>query len=433
MGALNELKLRIPSLRSQARGQLTATVLALSLVSIASAESLKQPIILEDQGSFAVGGTVIETPGEFSPTAFPAPPEGQTLHGDHAYIQYQIPIRARKYPLVMWHGGGQSGKTWETTADGRDGFKNIFVRRGFSIYIIDQPRRGRAGTSTEMVTIPALTQDQFFFNLYRLGEWPNFFPGVQFPQDKESLNQYYRQMTPDDMRTEDPYRDAAVIAELLGRIGEATLVTHSASGGRGWLTRLKSDKVKAIVNYEGVRYAYPEGEVPQPIVVPQIEVPLAEFKKLTTIPIQVVFGDNIPQGPEPASSVPLEAWRQILVAARHFVDKVNEHGGDAELLHLPEIGITGNTHFPFSDLNNKEIADLLSEYLEKKRLDGMVSTVRAKRDAEHCSARCARDDRKSSLGLQRSRAKRQDASNHRTTKSQREARCGALLRKVRKG
>ena len=36
---------------------------------------------------------------------------------------------------------------------------------------------------------------------------------------------------------------------------------------------------------------------------------------------------------------------------------VNRHGGDAKLVHLPEIGITGNTHFLMSDLNNVEIAD----------------------------------------------------------------------------
>lgn len=351
---------------------LTIAVLGAPLSS-ASDSGQKQPIILEDQGSFAVGGTVIETPGEFQPTGFPAPPGGQTLHGDHAYVQYQIPIRAREYPLVMWHGGGQSGKTWESTADGRDGFKNIFVRRGFSTYIIDQPRRGRAGTSTEMVTIPPMTQDQFFFNLYRLGEWPDYFPGVQFPQDKDSLNQYYRQMTPDDMRTEDPNRDATVVAELLERIGEATLITHSASGGRGWLTRLESDKVKGIVNYEGVQYVFPEGEAPPPAVVPPIEVPLAEFKKLTTIPIQIIFGDNIPQGADPASSAPLEAWRQIFITAKLFVDTVNAHGGTAELLYLPDIGVTGNTHFPFSDLNNEKIADLLSGFLAEKGLDRMGS------------------------------------------------------------
>jgi hypothetical protein len=39
------------------------------------------------------------------------------------------------------------------------------------------------------------------------------------------------------------------------------------------------------------------------------------------------------------------------------------------LVHLPEIGIRGNTHFPFSDLNNVQIADLMSEFLKKKGLD----------------------------------------------------------------
>ena len=356
---------------------ITTAALTAATMSCSAVESAEKPIVLEDQGSFAVGGIVIETPGEFSPTGFPAPPEGQTLHGDHAYVQYQIPVDARQYPLVMWHGGGQSGKTWETTADGREGFKNIFVRRGFSTYIIDQPHRGRAAASTEVTTLPPLTQDQFFFNLYRLGEWPDFFHGVQFPQDEESLNQYYRQMVPGDMQTENPNRDATVIAELFDKIGEAVLITHSASGGRGWLTRLKNDNVKGIVNYEGVQYVFPEGEAPPAIMVPQVEVPLEEFKKLTEVPIQVIFGDNIPQGPPqgppgPGTNVALEAWRAIFMVAQQFVDKVNEHGGDAKLVHLPKMGITGNTHFPFSDLNNKEIADLLSEYLEKNGLDSLA-------------------------------------------------------------
>ena len=38
-------------------------------------------------------------------------------------------------------------------------------------------------------------------------------------------------------------------------------------------------------------------------------------------------------------------------------------------VHLPGIGIRGNTHFPFSDLNNLEIADLMSRFLSDKGLD----------------------------------------------------------------
>ena len=82
-------------------------------------------------------GTVLTNPGVFDPIALT--PDGQTIHGDHAYVQYQIPVGARKYPIVMWHGGGQFTKTWETTPDGRDGFQNIFLRSGYAIYLLDHP------------------------------------------------------------------------------------------------------------------------------------------------------------------------------------------------------------------------------------------------------------------------------------------------------
>ena len=141
-------------------------------------------IQIEEQGSFAVGGTVLTDS------------LGHTYHGDHAYVFYQKPIDARKYPLVFAHGVGQFSKTWETTPDGREGFQNIFLRRGFSTYLVDQPRRGNAGRSTESVTIAPTFDEETWFNRFRVGIWPNYFDGVQFSRDKETLNQYFRQMTP---------------------------------------------------------------------------------------------------------------------------------------------------------------------------------------------------------------------------------------------
>jgi hypothetical protein len=52
-----------------------------------------------------------------------------------------------------------------------------------------------------------------------------------------------------------------------------------------------------------------------------------------------------------------------------YVEGVHRHGGDATLVHLPERGVTGNTHFPMSDLNNIEIAELIAEWLAGKTLD----------------------------------------------------------------
>ena len=59
----------------------------------------------------------------------------------------------------------------------------------------------------------------------------------------------------------------------------------------------------------------------------------------------------------------VELWRVVREQAKQFVQAVNRHGGGAHYLELPEIGICNNTDFPFADLNNVKIADLLSEFL----------------------------------------------------------------------
>jgi pimeloyl-ACP methyl ester carboxylesterase len=339
----------------------------------------KAPLIIQQQGSFAVGGTVVTNTGTFDPIKHGAynPADqstaGQTLHGDHAYVFYQIPQQARKLPLVFWHGHGQSAKTWETTPDGREGFQNIFLRRRFPVYLIDQPRRGRAARSTSPTTISASPDEQLWFGIFRLGVWPDFYPGVQFSKNPEALNQFYRQMAPNT----GPYNaqvNIDAVSALFDKIGQGILVTHSQSGGPGWRTALKSDKVRAIVSYEpGGDFLFPEGDaldtikVSGRIIVPP-KVPMADFMKLTKIPIIIYYGDNIPA--QSSENPGQEQWRVFLAVARQFRDVVNRHGGDVTLVHLPEIGITGNTHFPMSDLNSLEIANHLSAFLKKKGLDG---------------------------------------------------------------
>ena len=336
----------------------------------ASQDAKPAPLIIQEQGSFAVGGTVITNPGTFD--TFKPTPEGQTYHGDHAYAFFQIPPAARKFPLVLWHGAGQFSKSWETTSDGREGYQNIFLRRGFGVYVIDQPRRGNAGRGTVQATIAPTPDEQVWFNTFRIGIWPKFFPGVQFSQEPETLNQFFRSMTPNT----GPF-DIGVITDavsaLFSKTGPAILVTHSQSGGPGWVTAMKNPNVKAIVAYEpGSNFVFPEGEVPAPMpsangTLEGVPVPMSEFIKLTRIPIVIYFGDNIPE--QPTTSPGEDNWRVRLAMARLWRDAVNKHGGDVTLVHLPELGIRGNTHFPFSDLNNLQIADLMSEFLKSKKLD----------------------------------------------------------------
>jgi len=346
-------------------------LLVLFLVSMTSCSTTKEKtLVIQEQGSFAAGGTVISNPGTFNP--YNPTPEGQTFHGDHAYVFYQVPVKARKYPLVMWHGFGQFSKTWETTPDGREGFQNIFLRRRFPVYVIDQPRRGNAGRSTVAATITPTPDEQQWLETFRIGIWPDYFEGVQFARDPATLNQYFRAMTP-NIGPIDVNVNAEALSALFDKIGPAILVTHSHSGGMGWLTAIKNQKVKAIVSYEpGSGFLFPEGEVPSPKpssggTLEAVGVPMQDFMKLTKIPIVIYYGDFIPDEPNPNPGQ--DGWRVRLEMAKLWRDAVNRHGGDVTVVHLPEIGIKGNTHFPFSDLNNIEIADLMSEWLKEKGLD----------------------------------------------------------------
>ena len=336
-----------------------------------AAGATNAPVSIQAQGSFAVGGTVKVEPGKFDPTK-PMLPAGQTYHGDHAYVSYQIPVDARKLPIVMWHGAGQFSKTWESTPDGREGFQTIFLRRGFATYLLEQPRRGNAGRSMVEATIRPVADEQMWFNQFRVGVWPDYFAGVQFPRDEESLNQYFRAMTP-NTGPYDPEVISDAVSALFNKIGEGILFTHSQSGGPGWLAAIKNPKIKAIVAFEpGSAFVFPEGEAPAPIpnafdTVSPVVISRSAFEALTRIPIVIYYGDNIPE--QPVTLPAQDSWRARLAMARLFRDTVNRHGGRVTLVHLPEIGIRGNTHFPFADLNNLQIADQVSAFLKENHLD----------------------------------------------------------------
>ena len=336
----------------------------------ANGQQSNQPLLIERQGSFAAGGGVSQQSGTFNNNAPTA--QGQSFHGDHLYAAYQVPVNARPFPVVMLHGAFQSGRSWETTPDGREGFQTLLLRRGFSTYVVDQPRRGRAGNSSVAAAVEPIPYDQLFFDQFRLGKWPAYFDNVQFDRSPATLDQFLRSVTPNT----GPY-DAAVIADamsaLFARTGPGILITHSQGGGPGWLTAIRNPNVKAIVAFEpGSGFIFPEGELPQAMpsaagMLSPEAVPLRDFEKLTRIPIIIYYGDNFPT--EPTTERGQDNWRVRLAMAKLWVAAVNRHGGDARLVHLPEVGIRGNTHFPMSDLNNVQIAHLVARFLADKKLD----------------------------------------------------------------
>jgi hypothetical protein len=331
-----------------------------------------QPLLIARQGGRPFGGTERVTP------------DSGSIACDHGYVEWEIPVNHRRLPLLMVHAS--STKTWQTTFDGRPGFQSIFLRRRFSVYLTDLPRTGRAGQACVSTTyVPRLNNDQASFTSWRLGLWlpgearPTFYPGVQFPtDDPDALDEFLRIQYPEFNNPENEQIETDALAVLLGEIGKSVMLTHSSTGIRGWITATKSNKVAGIVSYEPGAVVVPEGEAPPPI--PRADgtlqeyraIPMADFLKLTTFPIQVVWGDYIPKTLDPINVGPrltLDSRRINYERSVEFVNAINRHGGDAELLVLPEIGITGNTHFMMLDLNNRQIANLLSQWLRRHGLD----------------------------------------------------------------
>lgn len=317
------------------------------------------PMIVAEQGSFLIGGTVATDK------------QGNTYHADHGYVFYQIPVNPRPHPLVFMHGIHQASKTWESTPDGRDGFQNIFLRRGFSTYNMTHPRRGNAGRSQAKAVIEPVFDEQTWYTKWRIGIYPDYFENVQFPRDKASLEQFLRQITPNTGPMDfDVETDA--IAALFDKLGGAVMVAHSRGVMQTWKVIPKTDNIKAVVAWEGGGFfSFPDNE-PRPDVdvdegIEYIMVSPDTFKRFTRIPMLLVYGDNIP---ETKSDIPeLDIWRIRLRLAKLWAEAVNRYGGDVTVIHLPEIGIYGNTHFPMSDLNNIETADIMSKWLKEKGLD----------------------------------------------------------------
>jgi pimeloyl-ACP methyl ester carboxylesterase len=339
-------------------------------------------MVISQQGSFFVGGREVKGAGTYDPTKAPSHTnEGNTFWVDQLYAQYQIPVNARKYPLVLVHGGGGTGRVWETTPDGREGYQSIFVRRGFPVYIVDFPRRGRAGFPSFTGPFGAMDGKQvvpgqtsragleYAWVRWRLGpKYPEVYPVQQFPM--KALDSFMQHLVP--IVSDDPEIITGTLVALLDRIGPAILVTHSQSGLFGWLAGARSPNVKGIVAYEP-GFVFPQGELPAPIplfkgtMTAGTAVTQAEFNRLARVPIQVVYGDNIPATPIP--DLVADGRRAQIVASKLFVVAIGRHGGKAEIQHLPEVGLRGNSHFMFSDLNNLEVADQMSKFLGANGLD----------------------------------------------------------------
>ena len=321
-------------------------------------------LTIAEQGMFSAGGTVIQSDGTFDVSNYYMSREGSTSHVDHANVLYQIPAQESGLPMVFLHGYGQSRMGWMTTPDGREGWSNLFLRKGHSVFLIDQPRRGEAGQTSVAGTISTEPSDQTWYTQFRIGTYIDgaftYNENSQFPQGEDVLDQFFRQMTPDtgmDSANGDQNIDNTVVAQAVAaaidkayeKTGkDSILVTHSQGGIPGWDTVLYTDHIAAIIAIEPGMAPMQGTEAYQKLV----------EKK---IPVAFYYGDYI--GTEYTDVPAAGMWTMMKSSADMFGEAYTAEGGVCTVVSLPDEGIFGNDHMMFQDLNNDVIADHIEDWI----------------------------------------------------------------------
>lgn len=369
-----------------------AAVAAITLIALAGCASTPSAtdrgLHIAEQGYFFVGGQYTKTK------------DGPISIGQ-MFVQYQIPAeRKHAYPVVMWHGGGQTGTNFLATPDGRKGWADYFLQQGYAVYVVDQPGRARSGFYTEVYgktrrpntdamstrfTAPARA------NQYPQAKLHTQWPGTGVAGDP-IFDQFFASQVEDIADVgmiEDMNRAAG--AALLDKIGPAILLTHSQSGSFGWV--LANDRPKLV---KGIIAIEPSG---QPLHEVVMTPGAAEFYKDGAIgrawgPTRGPLTYNPPAATAPDLKLVRQAtadgphlvrcWEQpnpprqlpnlkgipiLIVVSEASYHAPYDHctakylaqaGVPNKFVRLPEVGIRGNGHMMMLEKNNLEIAAFLT-------------------------------------------------------------------------
>jgi pimeloyl-ACP methyl ester carboxylesterase len=374
------------------RAALVAALLSAAAVHAQERAQERGPLVLAKSSYFFVGGK-IDTSVEGSPEI------GQM------YVEYMIPQRQRHpWPVVMVHGGSQTGTNFTGTPDGREGWAQFFVRRGYAVYVVDQVARGRSAYwSNVFGPLPpsrlGFTEDRFVAP-ERAKMWPQAhlhtqFPGTGQPGDPD-FDQFYDSQFPSIMSfPQQQELNTAALVALLDKIGPAILLTHSQSGAFGWpVADARPKLVKAILAVE------PSGPPVHDIenlgapdwfrdmdrlkISGLADIPLTYDPPLKPDEKLAFVRADAPAKPDlvrcwrqqdPARKLPNLTRTPVLIvtseASYHApyddctAAYLAQAGVPVRQVHLADLGIHGNGHMMMIEKNNLSIAAVMTGWLEK--------------------------------------------------------------------
>ncbi len=316
--------------------------------SVPSANSTRtDPLEIARQGSFYVGGeTIRNSTGDYTV--------------NQMYVEYQIPLHRKSGTdaIIMVHGSSHSGKTYDETPDGREGWKTYFLRRGYSVYVVDQAGSARSGFDASAIRSAIASNDKTqrpkisgFSNdrawtAFRIGPAPYTpFPQSQFPV--ENKDQYFAQLatnTETSLQGTGAKSTTEDLGLLIDKIGPAVVLVHSQSGKFGWRVAVKKfPLVKAVIAIEPLGGCKAD------------ETEIAKVFKY--VPTLAILGDHLEGN--------AAFTRTIITNCTTFMHKIDAVGGHGTLLQLPQIGFHGNSHVMMMEKNNLEIADWIINWLEQ--------------------------------------------------------------------
>lgn len=318
------------------------------------------PIVLRDMGSFHIGGRIFEVSGQpvkevkFTANGVPlkVDPNGKYAV-EQMYVQYFLPENPKgTLPLLLWHGGGLTGVTYETTPDGREGWLNDFVRKGWPVYNSDAVERGRSSWAATAPPVwegdPVLVTAANAFERFRIGgpgSWNDdpakrkALPGNQFPA--EFITQFAKQFVPRWITTDEPILKAYL--ELVDKVCPCVVLVHSQAGKFGFLAaEARPDKIRALVAVEPAEVG-----------------DLAKVDAMKNVPTLMVYGDFIAQDLR---------WPKIRATGASFAQAIRTAGGTVDEMDLPKVGIKGNSHMVMMDKNNLEVSAKINEWLTQRGL-----------------------------------------------------------------
>lgn len=310
-------------------------------------------LLVAEIGSFFVGGVSARLAGREVRSvryAQNAPPIAVDPNGTYTcgqiYVHFVRLALPTRLPIVFINGGTFTGAMWETTPDGRAGWQSMFLQRGHDTYLTDSVGKGRSSYPPFPEIFPAppaFRPEEETWSLLRIGERNASgmgapFAGVQFPVSH--FGEFAKQTVPRFPGQDEI--ELAAFSELFGRIGPCIVIAQSSGGylaaqlvarGVGQIAAIVTVEMTAVPAFDG-----------------------SDVAALCRVPQLVVWGDNIQASP---------MWRGTKTDVQAYADRINAAGGLVDMMDLPALGHTGNSHQIMMDRNSATVAGLIGHWLER--------------------------------------------------------------------